>query len=311
MTTQNTSQQQNSIWADEDMANFLRLRIKTFYNGDYFERIILPLMNIPQNGRVLDVGCGYGGLSLTLAGLRPDLHILGVDVEADALASAAAAATQSGWANVAFEQGDGHQLKYEDNQFDAVLCQTLLIHVRDAQAVVRDMTRVLKPGGVFFAAEFSFTGTDIGYDSSNDARLDRNWHSENHRIYHLYMDGKKALGLGDNRDGWRIPLLATNAGLDVFDVRLNDRTLHVIPPYSHQKQKDYLELLKVFYIPSNENDLKDLISKIQAGGGTEGDAQWWFRSVDKEAILKAIADNLLTMISADLLFLTFARKPIQ
>lgn len=48
----------------------------------------------------------------------------------------------------------------------------------------------------------------------------------------------------------------------------------------------------------NETYLKDLIAKIRAGGSTEADAQWSFRSVDEEAVLKAIEENLLTMISA-------------
>lgn len=34
------------MWADEDTAQLLRLRLKTFYNTDYFERVILPLLGI-------------------------------------------------------------------------------------------------------------------------------------------------------------------------------------------------------------------------------------------------------------------------
>src|ERR1051326_5986545 len=51
-----------SHWDDERFARILGLRMKTFYNADYFDRIVLPLLDIPNAGRVLDVGCGYGGL---------------------------------------------------------------------------------------------------------------------------------------------------------------------------------------------------------------------------------------------------------
>lgn len=47
-----------NLWSDDDNSAFLRLRMKTFWNFDYFERIILPLLDLPQSGRVLDMDCG-------------------------------------------------------------------------------------------------------------------------------------------------------------------------------------------------------------------------------------------------------------
>ncbi|RIK52280.1 MAG: hypothetical protein DCC59_10680, partial [Chloroflexi bacterium] len=93
-----------------------------------------------------------GGISLLLSDLRPDLQILGMDFEPKPLEDARAYASRNGLANLTFEQGDAHNLKYDDATFDGVLCQTVLTHVRDAQLVVKEMTRVLKSGGVFFAA---------------------------------------------------------------------------------------------------------------------------------------------------------------
>ena len=42
-----------SIWIDENTASYLRLRIKTFYNADYFDRIVLPLLDIPAAWQLL------------------------------------------------------------------------------------------------------------------------------------------------------------------------------------------------------------------------------------------------------------------
>ena len=89
MNTKSDPQTEKSVWSDENVIKNLQKRIKTFYNIDYFDGVVLPLLDIPLSGRVLDVGCGYDGLYLTLAGLRPDLYITGVDVEENALNSAA------------------------------------------------------------------------------------------------------------------------------------------------------------------------------------------------------------------------------
>lgn len=217
-------------------------------------------MNVPQNGRALDVGCGYGGLSLVLAGLRPDIQITGVDVEASALESAAKIAEQNGLANVKFERGDGHQLKYDDDQFDVVMCQTVLTHVRDAETVVHELARVLKRDGIFMAAEYTDSGAATAYNNVDFPDRDEAWYREFYRISQITRKGKKALGRGDDEVGNRVPLLATNSGLDVFDMRLNDRALHMIPPYKHDKQKAYAELMKQALAPDTSGSwLKNLI----------------------------------------------------
>ena len=47
-------------------------------------------------------------------------------------------------------------------------------------------------------------------------------------------------------------LLATQAGLEVYDVRLNDRAMHAFPPYRYEKQKNYLELTKTANAPDTD-----------------------------------------------------------
>lgn len=310
MTAQNDSQNQDSIWVDEDSARILQLRVKTFYNTDYFDRIILPLLTLPTDGQVLDVGCGYGGLSLLLGRARQDLVITGIDPERGALERAERNAQQENLGNLRYEVGDAHQLKFLNDSFDSVVCQTVLTHVRDAGQVVGEMARVLKPGGVFMAAEYTSSGAWTTYDNVNDPWRDDAWHKKYFRIRKSYNRGKQASDRGDERLGLRVPLLATDAGLDVFDLRLNDRVLHVIPPYNHSKQEDYLELLEALYASDpDDEDLERSIKYIQAGGGTEGEAIWFERVVNEAALRIAIKERSLTMLSAYRLYLTFARKP--
>lgn len=310
MNTQSNPQAQDSVWKDENVITNLRLRVKTFYNADYFERIVLPLLDLPASARVLDVGCGNGGLSFTLVGFRPDLHITGVDPEAESLESAAQIAAENGWTNLTFEQGDGHKLAYEDNLFDAVVCQTVLTHVRDAEKVIGEMTRVLKPNGVFMAAEYTDMGEPLLYSNIDDDKRDEAWVQEYFRLARLLIRGKKIIGRGDDQLGIRIPHLASAAGLDVFDVRLNDRVMHVIPPYRHPKQEDYLELLSANFAPDKDSSSLSRITNImKAAGGTDEEVAWLYNAEDEEAVRRAIAERMLTRVSAYQLFLIFARKP--
>jgi ubiquinone/menaquinone biosynthesis C-methylase UbiE len=297
-------------WTDDENARFLRLRMKTFWNLDYFERVILPLLSFPQGASVLDVGCGNGGLSLLLADLRPDLVITGVDFEPKPIEDATAFTARNGLRNLHFEQGDAHRLRYDDGNFAGVVCQTALTHVRDAPAVIGEMARVLKPGGVFFAAEYTDGGAMTGYDSVHFEKRDEAWQREYYRISQLYAKGKRAQGRGDDRLGVRVPLLATQAGLDVYDVRLNDRAMHVFPPYRHEKQRNYLELSKAANAPDADGKwLKLTVETVVAGGGTEEDGRWYYNAIDSAGIAQAIEEGAFTATASFALYLTFARKP--
>lgn len=297
-------------WSDDDNSAFLRLRMKTFWNIDYFEKIILPLLGFLQGGRVLDVGCGNGGLSLLLTDLRPDLVITGIDFEPKPIEDAAAFAKKNGLKNLHFEQGDAHRLQFDDATFDGVVCQTVLTHVRDAQTVIGEMARVLKPGGIFFAAEYAESGVLSGYDNIHFLKRDEAWNREYYRISQFYMKGKEALGRGDDRVGVRVPLLSTQAGLDVYDVRLNDRAMHVFPPYRPEKQRNYLELAKTANAPDPDGKWVRLtIETVLAGGGTEEDARWYYAAIDSAGIVQAIEEGTFTATSSFALYLTFARKP--
>ena len=95
-----------------------------------------------QGKRVLDVGCGDGAYALAAA--RQGAHVVGVDASLPMIEVARARAAGL---DVEFRQADAAALPFEDGRFDGVLAVTVLCFVPDAAAALREMARVLAPGG--------------------------------------------------------------------------------------------------------------------------------------------------------------------
>lgn len=96
---------------------------------------------------VLDLGCAGGFMSeaLTNSGSR----VTGIDPAAKAIGAARSRARQQGQ-DIRYDVGVGETLPYDNASFDAVVCVDVLEHVNDVEAVLSEVARVLKPGGIFF-----------------------------------------------------------------------------------------------------------------------------------------------------------------
>jgi SAM-dependent methyltransferase len=108
------------------------------------EQLILELVGPPAGLRILDVGCGDAVLAVSLA--QRGALVTGVDAEPGMLAAGRARAEASGIAPQ-LVQGDIRALPFADSSFDIVLAVTILCFVDDAARAVREMARVLRPGG--------------------------------------------------------------------------------------------------------------------------------------------------------------------
>jgi demethylmenaquinone methyltransferase / 2-methoxy-6-polyprenyl-1,4-benzoquinol methylase len=105
---------------------------------------------------VLDVCCGTGDLAFALAErVSPGGHVIGCDFAEQMLDLAREKARQRGAEAVRFEWADALQLPYDEGRFDAVTVGFGVRNFADRDRGLREMARVLKPGGRLVILEFT------------------------------------------------------------------------------------------------------------------------------------------------------------
>lgn len=100
-------------------------------------------------GRLIDIGCGPGSIALKIARGTQGLSVVGADRSAAMIRLAHRALAQSGVElRARFLQADGNQLPFANATFDFVLSNSVLHHLENPGVVLREMARIVKPGGV-------------------------------------------------------------------------------------------------------------------------------------------------------------------
>ena len=97
---------------------------------------------------LLDCGCGPGSITVALAEMLAPGEVVGIDVGAPQIERATALAKEKGVGNVRFQLGNVYELPFPDASFDAALANFVLQHVREPLRALKEMRRVLGPGGV-------------------------------------------------------------------------------------------------------------------------------------------------------------------
>jgi SAM-dependent methyltransferase len=116
---------------------------------------MLGMAGVVPDAHVLDVAAGAGDQTLDIAGrVGPHGYVLATDLSPEILRFAAEQAAAAGHRNVETRVSDGQRLQIEDSRFDAVVCRLGLMFFGDPLQGLREMVRVLKPGGTVCAMVF-------------------------------------------------------------------------------------------------------------------------------------------------------------
>jgi ubiquinone/menaquinone biosynthesis C-methylase UbiE len=107
----------------------------------------------PSGNTVLEVGCGVGAQTVTLARRSPQARFTAVDISADSIAQARQKAGQAALTNVEFRQADIFALPFNAGSFDHVFVCFVLEHLERPVEALAILNRLLRPGGTITVIE--------------------------------------------------------------------------------------------------------------------------------------------------------------
>jgi len=147
------NEQGDRWWQPDFSLNLIKTLINPLRVG-YSKKIITFLNMNPADKSALEVGCGGGILCEEIAAIG--FNTAGIDPSKQSITTASAHAAASGL-NINYVQGTGEALPFPENTFNMVFCCDVLEHVRDLPKVISEISRVLKPGGIFLYDTFNRT----------------------------------------------------------------------------------------------------------------------------------------------------------
>ena len=167
----------------------------------------------PSGSTVLEVGCGVGAQTVTLARRSPDARFTSIDVQPESIAEARQRVDDAGLTNVEFREADIFALPWGPESFDHVFVCFVLEHLSRPVEALTLLNTLLRPGGTLTAIEGDH-GSAYFYPDSARARA----------AIQCQVTLQAQAG-GNSLIGRELCPLMTAAGLD--RVRVSPRTVYV------------------------------------------------------------------------------------
>ncbi|HWA11294.1 MAG TPA: methyltransferase domain-containing protein [Opitutaceae bacterium] len=286
-----------------------------WWNRDFLD-LMAVRWRLNEASSLADIGCGLGHWSrLLYPYLRPPARLIGVDRELHWVKEASRQFPQL-FPDVApecfsFCEGDADRIPLPDDSCDVVTCQTLLMHLDRPLEALREMLRILRPGGLLTCVEPNNFWNYLAYNSLTEAASV----PELVRRFEFWLRqhrGRIAAGLGNHSIGDLLPGYFAQLGLHDITVHQNDRTGPLYPPYETPDQRVRLEQdCEWKDSATGPWDKAELSRLILLGGGDE----IWFENGFSEMLgehrreEQAIGARTLHAAGGGIMYLVSGRKP--
>jgi demethylmenaquinone methyltransferase/2-methoxy-6-polyprenyl-1,4-benzoquinol methylase len=126
----------------------------SFGQDPRWRRFLVSRVDVGPEGTVLDVATGTAAVAIELSG-RTGCRVVGLDQSEEMLAQGRRRVEDAGLGGrIELVRGEAERLPFEDASFDALTFTYLLRYVEDPQATMRELARVVRPGGTVAMLEF-------------------------------------------------------------------------------------------------------------------------------------------------------------
>ncbi len=193
------SYQHEKMMADASMERTLHYQAAAIWPK---ERVWFEAKGLHLHERVVDLGCGTGEISSRLAQSYAFREIVGVDLLQQNIDLAQS--RHGHLAALRFERGDVNQPHFPDHYFDLSLNRHLIQVIPNPHAMLREMKRITKPGGVLY-----FLAEDYGMIHCTNVHSEPRWH----RFQENLLDQGTDLMIGR-----KLPVMLRDLGLIDIDM---------------------------------------------------------------------------------------------
>jgi ubiquinone/menaquinone biosynthesis C-methylase UbiE len=264
--------------------------------------------------QVLEVGCGAGHWTRAYAPfLAREATIMAVDRDpkwSEGGAPWMRSLAEERGAPVLVQSGDACALPFADGSFDFVTCQTVLIHVDRPERALREMLRVLRPGGLLLCAEPDNLSTFAGASSLHETDSVEERVAE-FRYALTQQRGRMALGQGNLSLGGRLPAMFATAGFAGLRVHLSDKAVPIYPTYEAPEQRAVLGDTEKWLASGVDFTREEARQRHLAGGGMadEFEAHWARELARRENYRDAVRRNAYDSGGGCVMYLVSGYKP--
>jgi SAM-dependent methyltransferase len=286
-----------------------------WWNRDFLD-LMARRWRLNEAASLADIGCGLGHWSrLLYPYLRPPAILAGVDREPRWVAEAPEQFRRT-FPHVApelisFHQGDATQLPLKDASFDVVTCQMVLMHLAQPLEALREMVRILRPGGLLVCVEPNNLWNYLGFTSLTESEPVEIL-VQRFEFWLRQHRGRLATGQGNHSLGDLLPGYFAQLGLGDIAVHQSDRPAPLFPPFAGRDQKALLEQERQWKDsatgPWNKENLRQLFLR---GGGDETRFEKAFADIVEKyrSEQRALADGSFHAAGGNINYLVSARKP--